>query len=43
MAPTRLQGTFFLGGDYTPRLVLSMARITLSSIPYYRLFIDYLG
>lgn len=26
-----------------PRLVLSMARITLSSIPYYRLFIDYLG
>ena len=43
MPPTHLQSTFFLGGDYTPRLVLNMARITLSSIPYYRLFIDYLG
>ena len=43
MPPTHLQSTFFLGGDYTPRLVLSMARITLSSFLYYRLFIDYLG
>lgn len=38
-----LRSTSFLGGDCTPRLVLSMARITLSSIPYFRLFIDCWG
>lgn len=40
---TYLWSTFFLGGDWTPRLVLSMAKITLSSIPYVRLCNDYLG
>ena len=40
---TYLRSTFFLGRDWTPRLVLSMAKITLSSIPYVRLYNDYLG
>ena len=40
---TYLRSTFFLGGDWTPRLVLSMAKITLSSIPYVGLCNDYLG
>ena len=40
---TYLRSTVFLGRDWTPRLVLSMAEITLSSTPYVRLCSDYLG